>query len=125
MAEAADGDEPSAQDQDGEQPVREAEVEDGHLHAVVAGEITLHNSPAVRGRLLDVVREERPRTADLDLGGVPYMDSSAVAVLVEVLKAVRQAGGDGDHRGEHPVRPDEPEPPGPRAVANRPPRRHF
>lgn len=63
------------------------------LSAKVSGEINLHNSPALRSDLLRFVEEEKPDRVVLDLGDVPYMDSSALAVLVEVLKAVRGDGG--------------------------------
>ena len=33
------------------------------------------------------------KTLVLDLAGVPYMDSSAVAVLVEALQRIRRSGG--------------------------------
>ena len=63
------------------------------LYARVAGEINLHNSPALRADLLKLAEEERPKVVVLNLAEVPYMDSSAIAVLVEVLKAVRGEGG--------------------------------
>ena len=63
------------------------------LHARVEGEINLHNSPALRADLLKLVEDERPKVVVLNLAGVPYMDSSAIAVLVEVLKAVRAEEG--------------------------------
>ncbi len=69
--------------------------EDGQvvLSARITGEINLHNSPAVRADLLRLAEEEQPKKVILDLAGVPYMDSSAIAVLVEMLKAVRIKGG--------------------------------
>jgi anti-sigma B factor antagonist len=63
------------------------------LYARIEGEINLHNSPALRSDLLKLVEEEHPRTIVLNLAMVPYMDSSAIAVLVEVLKAIRAGGG--------------------------------
>ena len=62
------------------------------LHAHVAGEINLHNSPVLRGDLLGLVANAGPRAVVLNLREVPYMDSSAMAVLIEVLKAVRGGG---------------------------------
>lgn len=59
----------------------------------VKGEINLYNSPALRNDLLRLVEEEKPRSAVVNLAGVEYMDSSAIAVLVELLKAVRTDGG--------------------------------
>ena len=79
-------------------PVRDAgrcEV-DGEpaVRATIGGEITLANSPAVRDELLRLVKQERPRHVVLDLGEVSYMDSSAIAVLVEVRRALRAEGGE-------------------------------
>ncbi len=63
------------------------------LRATVEGEIDLHNSPALRTDLLNLAEQTQPATTELDLSGVPYMDSSAIAVLVELLKAVRKHKG--------------------------------
>ena len=77
--------------------IAESDTRDGRdgkvLVAKIKGEITLHNSPALRADLLKLVEDGKPKHAVLDLAGVPYMDSSAIAVLVEVLKAVRGGGG--------------------------------
>jgi anti-sigma B factor antagonist len=64
--------------------------------AVVAslrGEIDLHNSPQVRTALLKCLEDNKPRKLVLNLGEVPYMDSSAIAVLVEALQKMRKSGG--------------------------------
>ena len=78
--------------------VKEAVRHDGEgrpvLYARVEGEINLHNSPALRSDLLKLVEEEKPRAMVLNLSNVPYMDSSAIAVLVEVLKALRADQGE-------------------------------
>ncbi len=67
--------------------------DDGAVRAKVSGEITLHNSPALRNDLLTIAKRETPDRVELDLAEVPYMDSSAIAVLVELLKQVRAGGG--------------------------------
>lgn len=59
----------------------------------VHGEVDLHNSPDLRGQLLRLLADASPKTLVLNLGGVPYMDSSAIAVLVELLGRVRKGGG--------------------------------
>lgn len=59
----------------------------------VRGEIDLHNSPELRTELLDLLQKIRPRRMILNLQQVPYMDSSAVAVLVELLQHLRKTGG--------------------------------
>jgi anti-sigma B factor antagonist len=61
--------------------------------ATLRGEIDLHNSPVVRTALLKFLDENKPKKLVLNLGGVPYMDSSAIAVLVEALQRMRKTGG--------------------------------
>ena len=59
----------------------------------LAGEIDLRNSPDMRTELLDLVVRHHPAKFVLNLSEVPYMDSSAVAVMVETLQHLRRAGG--------------------------------
>jgi anti-sigma B factor antagonist len=57
------------------------------------GEIDLHNSPELRTAVLDLVVKANPKRLVLNLAQVPYMDSSGIAVLVELLSRLRRAGG--------------------------------
>jgi anti-sigma B factor antagonist len=61
--------------------------------ATVRGEVDLHNSPELRTELLDLLTKHTPKRLVLNLAQVPYMDSSAIAVLVEMLQKVRKGGG--------------------------------
>ena len=62
--------------------------------ASVRGEIDLHNSPEIRKALLNVlVVDPLPQRPVLNLEQVPYMDSSAIAVLVETLRKMQRGGG--------------------------------
>jgi anti-sigma B factor antagonist len=61
--------------------------------ATLRGEIDLHNSPQVRSALLKCLDENKPAKLVLNLSQVPYMDSSAIAVLVEALQRLRKTGG--------------------------------
>jgi anti-sigma B factor antagonist len=61
--------------------------------ATLRGEIDLHNSPTVRAALLKFLDENKPAKLVLNLAAVPYMDSSAIAVLVEALQRMRKTGG--------------------------------
>ncbi len=64
--------------------------------AVIAearGEIDLHNSPELRTAILSMISSPIPKRLILNLAQVPYMDSSAVAVLVEALQKLRPSGG--------------------------------
>jgi len=68
-------------------------VEPGIAFATINGEIDLHSSPRLRTTLLDVITHHAPKKFVLNLAKVPYMDSSAIAVLVELLQKLRRAGG--------------------------------
>src|SRR5215207_512838 len=59
----------------------------------VRGEIDLQNSPELRTELLDMMAKHTPQRVVINLAQVPYMDSSAIAVLVELLQKVRKTGG--------------------------------
>ena len=59
----------------------------------IHGELDLHNSPQLRTELLDLLARMAPRRLILDLAEVPYMDSSALAVLVEALKKLLKTNG--------------------------------
>jgi anti-sigma B factor antagonist len=75
-------------------PLVPAAAQDGEVvTARVHGEIDLNNSPEFRLAMLDVLLRPRPKKLILDLEQVPYMDSSAVAVLVEGLQKMRRHGG--------------------------------
>jgi anti-sigma B factor antagonist len=59
--------------------------------ASLHGEIDFSRSPELRTELLTLLNS-KPRKLVLDLAGVPYMDSSGVATLVEALTVQRKAG---------------------------------
>ncbi len=73
--------------------VPSARLEGDAVFASLKGEIDLHNSPAVRTALLDMLNKNQPKKLILNLSQVPYMDSSAIAVLVESLQKIRKLGG--------------------------------
>ncbi len=54
-----------------------------------AGDITLFNSPEIRKALLEQLRDKRVPFLLINMLGVPYIDSSGVASLVEGLKVSR------------------------------------
>src|SRR5688572_7305004 len=70
-----------------------ARMEGDALVLSVRGEIDLHNSPDLRTELLDLLQKQAPKRLILNLTQVPYMDSSAIAVLVEALQRVRKTSG--------------------------------
>src|SRR4051812_36876377 len=70
-----------------------ARKEGDDVLVTLRGEIDLHNSPTVRSALLGFVESQKPAKLILNLAQVPYMDSSAIAVLVEALQKMRKSGG--------------------------------
>lgn len=63
------------------------------LTARVAGEVDHH---AARDLMLQLSREidaALPRALELDLGGVSFMDSSGIAVVLRSYKRMKELGG--------------------------------
>ncbi len=54
-----------------------------------AGDVDLNASPVLREQIQRVLAK-RPRRVVIDLAGVPYMDSSGVATLVEAMQIARR-----------------------------------
>ena len=55
------------------------------------GEIDLSCAPALR-KQITAAQSQRPQRLIIDLGEVPYMDSSGVATLVEAMQNARRSG---------------------------------
>ena len=55
------------------------------------GDIDLSRAPSLRSQL-SAIQAKRPRKLIIDLNGVPYMDSSGVATLVEAMQNARKSG---------------------------------
>jgi anti-sigma B factor antagonist len=62
------------------------------VYVSLAGEIDLSRSPEVRVGLLQLTAG-KPQRVVVDLSGVPYMDSSGVATLVEAMQQQRKHQG--------------------------------
>lgn len=58
---------------------------------VMAGEIDFSVAPRVRDRLLDLVGESRADVV-LDMAGLDYIDSSGLALLLELRKHLQEHG---------------------------------
>jgi anti-sigma B factor antagonist len=53
------------------------------------GHVNIDSSPTLRDRLLATLREQPAKSVMVDLTGVPYIDSSGIATLIEGLKIAR------------------------------------
>jgi anti-anti-sigma factor len=73
--------------------VPSARLEGDALIITIRGEIDLHSSPDLRTEILSLLQQTSAKKLILNLSTVPYMDSSAIAVLVEALQRLRKVGG--------------------------------
>jgi anti-anti-sigma factor len=55
----------------------------------LGGRLTIDASPELRNQLLGVLYGETLENLTIDLSGVPYMDLSGVATLLETLRLAR------------------------------------
>ncbi|MBG83731.1 MAG: hypothetical protein CMJ40_04190 [Phycisphaerae bacterium] len=69
------------------------ERKQGMVIARPEGDIDLASSPSLRAQLREIVGEADDAIV-VDLEAFPYMDSSGVATLVELLQSCRQKGLD-------------------------------
>ena len=58
----------------------------------LVGEVDLNVSPVLRARLKELTARKQPAIV-VDMAGVPYIDSSGVATLVECLQGVSRYNG--------------------------------
>jgi anti-sigma B factor antagonist len=67
-------------------------VLDGDVHVVsVAGELDLHTTGDLSAELDDVIRRA-PRSIVVDLGGVTFLDSTALAALAAAARRAHTVG---------------------------------
>lgn len=69
--------------------VVKVENRDGAVIVRPAGDIDLSGSPTLRQEIRKVTTD-KPARLIIDLSGVPYMDSSGVATLVEAMQIARR-----------------------------------
>lgn len=63
------------------------------LTARIAGEVDHHAAKELMARLGREIDAALPRELELDLGGVSFMDSSGIAVVLRSWKRMEQLGG--------------------------------
>lgn len=62
--------------------------------AYIEGEIDHHNAPALRESIDSAIEKSRPKTLKLDFGGVSFMDSSGVGLVMGRYKNAARYGGE-------------------------------
>lgn len=69
-------------------------TKEGHVCVIhVAGEVDVYTSPALKTALLDAT-SDGCRVVIVDLGMVPFIDSSGLGVLVGALRRLRESEGE-------------------------------
>lgn len=66
--------------------------EDDEVLVAVRGEIDLYTGPMLWERVSAALDAARPRVV-MDIGGVSFMDSTGISVLVMALRRLREDGG--------------------------------
>ncbi len=72
--------------------IRSIRWEQGTAIVELAGDIDMHQTPAVHQAIVEVCGQ-RPQRLVVDLGGVGYIDSSGVSLFVEVFRRLKAYGG--------------------------------
>ena len=68
--------------------------EDRVLTSQVSGEVDHHGAREIMGELERNIETSLPRVLELDLGGVTFMDSSGIAVLLRAYRRLGALGGE-------------------------------
>ena len=63
------------------------------LNAAISGEVDHHGAKAIMEELSRQIDLALPRQLNLDLGGVTFMDSSGIAVLLRAYRRLGELGG--------------------------------
>lgn len=64
-----------------------------HLRASLTGELDHHSAEAVRKKLNEALKDETIKMLTLDMGGVTFMDSSGIGVILGRYKVIHARGG--------------------------------
>jgi anti-sigma B factor antagonist len=67
-------------------------VQDGRTLLEVLGEVDVYTAPALRDRISDLI-DAGQHTLVVDLGGVEFLDSTGLGVLVAGLNRAKEVGG--------------------------------
>lgn len=77
-------------------PPLNIEVERNDHRAIVhvTGEVDMYNSRKLRETLFDLIQKRKQKRIVVNLDGVPSMDSSGIATLMEGLNEIKKNGGE-------------------------------
>ncbi len=66
---------------------------DGHLYIYLSGEIDHHSVSGGFSKVTQILDEYMPQSCIIDMSGLSFMDSSGIALILRIYKAVRDYGG--------------------------------
>jgi len=70
----------------------QCDVQGAQCLVTISGRITIDSSPELRILLLQYLLARSCQDLTVDFSGVEYIDTSGLAVLIEILRAARAAG---------------------------------
>ncbi len=76
--------------------------ENGTAVARISGEIDHHNAKSVRTELDHYIVTAQPRELAIDLGGITFMDSSGIGLIMGRSKLMKECGGSLEVRNAQP-----------------------
>jgi anti-anti-sigma factor len=65
-----------------------------NVSVAVTGEVDGGTAPFLRDRLVDVLEDQGNRSVSVDLGGMTFIDSSGLAVLLDLHRRAAERGAD-------------------------------
>lgn len=63
------------------------------VKALLSGEIDHHNASGIRLEIDEAVQKRQPTELELDFGGVTFMDSSAIGLVIGRYRMMNDLGG--------------------------------
>lgn len=76
--------------------------ENGTAIAVLSGEIDHHTAKMLRAELDKFVITMQPDILAIDLGGITFMDSSGIGLIIGRYKLIKECGGQLEIRSPQP-----------------------
>ena len=67
--------------------------QDGRLTLYFKGELDHHEAAAALKRISRTLDDYLPRDCVVDMGGLTFMDSSGIALILRVCKLMKETGG--------------------------------
>lgn len=69
------------------------EAKNGIVTAYIDGEIDHHTAKDIRESIDTIAQKVKPKTLNLDFGGVSFMDSSGIGLIMGRYKLMNELGG--------------------------------